>query len=76
MRIGPLASLIAAHHLGDPLTPADSWRPWRRRHELRENLRQLAPELADAPLLSDPKAGVGEEARSGDHASDAPRAQS
>jgi phosphatidylserine/phosphatidylglycerophosphate/cardiolipin synthase-like enzyme len=28
--LGPLAALIAKGHLGDPLTPGDSWRPWRR----------------------------------------------
>jgi phosphatidylserine/phosphatidylglycerophosphate/cardiolipin synthase-like enzyme len=28
--IGPLASLIARFHLGDPNGVADSWRPWRR----------------------------------------------
>ncbi len=35
-RIGPLASLIAAYHLGDPLDPRDSWRPLLRRRRLRE----------------------------------------
>ena len=27
----PLAAFIAAHHLGDPIGPRDSWRPWKRR---------------------------------------------
>jgi phosphatidylserine/phosphatidylglycerophosphate/cardiolipin synthase-like enzyme len=27
----PLAAFIAAFHLGDPVGPADSWRPWKRR---------------------------------------------
>jgi phosphatidylserine/phosphatidylglycerophosphate/cardiolipin synthase-like enzyme len=27
----PLAAFIAKHHLGDPVGPTDSWRPWRRR---------------------------------------------
>ncbi len=65
--IGPMAALIATHHLGDPVTPSDSWRPWRRRADLREGVRRLAPELADAPLLTDPDAGVHEEARGGEH---------
>ena len=65
--IGPMARLIATHHLGDPVTPQDSWRPWRRRRDLQAGLRQFAPELADAPLLADPDAGVTEEARSGEH---------
>jgi phosphatidylserine/phosphatidylglycerophosphate/cardiolipin synthase-like enzyme len=65
--IGPLAAFIAAHHLGDPLTPGDSWRPWRRRKALRQNLLELAPQLADAPLLTDRQAGISQDARSGDH---------
>jgi phosphatidylserine/phosphatidylglycerophosphate/cardiolipin synthase-like enzyme len=28
-----LAALIAAYHLGDPFSPADSWRPWRRKRQ-------------------------------------------
>jgi len=26
-----VAAVIAAYHLGDPFSPADSWRPWRRK---------------------------------------------
>ena len=70
--IGPIARVIATHHLGDPVTPADSWRPWLRRRDLRQGVRQLAPELAEAPLLADPKAGVTEPARSGEHEDSAP----
>ncbi len=29
--LGPLGELIADYHLGDPLGPGDSWRPWRRK---------------------------------------------
>jgi phosphatidylserine/phosphatidylglycerophosphate/cardiolipin synthase-like enzyme len=54
VQIGPLASLIATFHLGDPAAPTDSWRPWRRRAEIREEIRRLAPALADAPLIADP----------------------
>lgn len=60
--IGPLASVIATFHLGDPAAPADSWRPWRRRQELQDQLRRIAPELADAPLIVDRSAGVTEPA--------------
>ncbi|CAO4174208.1 phospholipase D-like domain-containing protein [Methylorubrum populi] len=28
---GPLIRLVEAFHLGDPASPADAWRPWRRR---------------------------------------------
>ena len=54
VRIGPLASLIATFHLGDPAAPTDSWRFWRRRAQIREQMRRLAPALADAPLVADP----------------------
>jgi len=30
----PLAAFIAAYHLGDPVGPSDSWRPWKRRKAL------------------------------------------
>ncbi|MGC1301146.1 MAG: phospholipase D-like domain-containing protein [Caulobacteraceae bacterium] len=75
VQIGPLAALIATFHLGDPVSPSDSWRPWRRRRDLQEGLRRLAPELADAPLLSDRKAGVSASARDGDHSTPVPRAR-
>ena len=26
----PLAALVAAYHLGDPIGPGDAWRPWKR----------------------------------------------
>ncbi|HEY5412565.1 MAG TPA: phospholipase D-like domain-containing protein, partial [Caulobacteraceae bacterium] len=29
--LAPLAAFIAAYHLGDPVGPGDSWRPWKRR---------------------------------------------
>jgi phosphatidylserine/phosphatidylglycerophosphate/cardiolipin synthase-like enzyme len=32
--LGPIAAIIAAYHLGDPMGTADSWRPWRRRRAL------------------------------------------
>jgi phosphatidylserine/phosphatidylglycerophosphate/cardiolipin synthase-like enzyme len=48
--IGPLWELIAAFHLGDPTGPTDSWRPWRRRAELRRQIKALARDLADVGL--------------------------
>jgi phosphatidylserine/phosphatidylglycerophosphate/cardiolipin synthase-like enzyme len=71
--IGPLAATIATFHLGDPLTPKDSWRPWRRRRDLQEDLRRFSPELAERPLLTDKTAGVRDEARSGEHLSEEPK---
>ena len=31
----PLAAFVAAYHLGDPVGPKDSWRPWKRKRALR-----------------------------------------
>jgi phosphatidylserine/phosphatidylglycerophosphate/cardiolipin synthase-like enzyme len=39
--LGPLAALIAALHLGDPVTPEDSFRPWRRPRQIRDDIRRL-----------------------------------
>ena len=44
--VGPLATLIATYHLGDPAGPKDSWRPWRRRRELAGQLARIAHRLA------------------------------
>jgi phosphatidylserine/phosphatidylglycerophosphate/cardiolipin synthase-like enzyme len=30
-KVSGMAELVAAFHLGDPFSPADSWRPWRRK---------------------------------------------
>jgi phosphatidylserine/phosphatidylglycerophosphate/cardiolipin synthase-like enzyme len=40
--MGPLASLVAAYHLGDPLDPSDSWRPLLRRRRLKSESRRAA----------------------------------
>ncbi len=40
--LGPLARLIAAYHLGDPLDASDSWRPLLRRRRLAGEARQAA----------------------------------
>ena len=29
--LAPFEAFVAAHHLGDPFGPGDSWRPWKRR---------------------------------------------
>lgn len=39
--LGPIAELIAARHLGDPVTPRDSWRPWKRNGQLRQDIGRL-----------------------------------
>ncbi len=39
---GPLAAFIASHHLGDPMGPADSWRPWKRKPALAARLAEFS----------------------------------
>jgi hypothetical protein len=39
--MGPLARIISAYHLGDPLTPADSFKPLLRRRLLDPVRRAL-----------------------------------
>ncbi|WP_309645993.1 phospholipase D-like domain-containing protein, partial [Phenylobacterium sp.] len=46
----PLTALIATFHLGDPVGPGDSWRPWRRRASVRRELKLLAERLRGASL--------------------------
>ena len=43
--IGPLATVIAKYHLGDPSGPGDSWRPWARREALKHQLAIIAHRL-------------------------------
>jgi len=42
--MGPLASLVAAYHLGDPTDASDSWRPLRRRRRLKSESGLVALE--------------------------------
>ena len=37
----PIAAFIAAYHLGDPVGPRDSWRPWKRKRALDAELRRM-----------------------------------
>jgi phosphatidylserine/phosphatidylglycerophosphate/cardiolipin synthase-like enzyme len=37
--LAPLAAFIAAYHLGDPVGPDDSWRPWKRRKAVAAEAR-------------------------------------
>jgi phosphatidylserine/phosphatidylglycerophosphate/cardiolipin synthase-like enzyme len=38
----PLAALIADYHLGDPVGPDDSWRPWRRQRAIAKAANGLS----------------------------------
>ena len=44
--LGPVATFIATFHMGDPITPSDSWRPWRRKASLRREVRLLVAKLS------------------------------
>jgi phosphatidylserine/phosphatidylglycerophosphate/cardiolipin synthase-like enzyme len=43
--LGPIATFIATFHLGDPINPSDSWRPWRRKAALKREVRLLVAKL-------------------------------
>ncbi|MEO8926971.1 MAG: phospholipase D-like domain-containing protein [Caulobacteraceae bacterium] len=43
--LGPLATFIATFHVGDPVQPADSWRPVKRRRDLAAEVKALAARL-------------------------------
>jgi phosphatidylserine/phosphatidylglycerophosphate/cardiolipin synthase-like enzyme len=55
--LGPLATFIAAHHIGDPIERADAWRPWRRRRAMAAKLRAQKRKLASAGLRT-PRTGA------------------
>ena len=38
-RLHPLAALIADWHIGDPMSPADAFRPWKRRRAIEQECR-------------------------------------
>ena len=47
-RLGPLAKLIAAFHLGDPADSEDSFRPWKRKAVIEGERRRLLADLRRA----------------------------
>jgi len=55
--LGFAAAFIAQYHLGDPISAADSLRPWRRRAQMRAKLSAAVQRLkrvdADAPAVPD-----------------------
>ncbi len=53
-RLGPVSTFIAAFHLGDPVGPGDSFRPWRRQREMTIARAQAAEHLSRPPPCSDP----------------------
>ena len=53
--IGPMATFIATFHLGDPITPHDSWRPWTRRAHLKAALAAAARKMHRVGLPTPPR---------------------
>lgn len=55
--LGFVAAFIAEYHLGDPISAADSLRPWRRRAQMRAKLSAAVQRLersdVDAPVVPD-----------------------
>ena len=57
----PLAAFIAAFHLGDPVGPDDSWRPWKRKKALSAEaaiVRKIAGKPTRKPPMSASKAEI------------------
>jgi phosphatidylserine/phosphatidylglycerophosphate/cardiolipin synthase-like enzyme len=48
--LGPFAMFVATFHLGDPITAADSFRPWKRRRLMKAKLAKAVAELKRASL--------------------------
>jgi phosphatidylserine/phosphatidylglycerophosphate/cardiolipin synthase-like enzyme len=46
----PFAALVATFHLGDPVGPKDSWRPWMRRQSVKRELKTVVASLRQASL--------------------------
>lgn len=51
-KMGAFGEFIAAHHLGDPATVHDSWRPLRRRETLYRRVRAAAQPEIDTSTTS------------------------
>jgi phosphatidylserine/phosphatidylglycerophosphate/cardiolipin synthase-like enzyme len=50
--LGPVERFVNAWSLGDPISPQDAWRPWRRRKCLREQLKLI--DRAEEALIPPP----------------------
>ena len=50
VQLGPLKSLIATYHIGDPAGTADTWKPWMRRKALHTDFAKLEPPKEPTPL--------------------------
>ena len=59
VRMGPLANVIAAFHLGDPASTEDSWRPWRRKANLERARQGIAADLAQPEPAAQTITNVG-----------------
>lgn len=49
--MGVVSAVVSKHHLGDPVSAGDSWRPWRRRHALGHVLAGFGLDPAQAKLV-------------------------
>jgi phosphatidylserine/phosphatidylglycerophosphate/cardiolipin synthase-like enzyme len=49
VKMGPIARVVSAYHIGDPVYPSDSWRPLLRRARLHEYEQALEGESAGRP---------------------------
>jgi hypothetical protein len=53
--LNPLAAFVAAYHLGDPIGPGDSWRPWKRKMALTKEVARVRkiPRTSASPQSKD-----------------------
>jgi phosphatidylserine/phosphatidylglycerophosphate/cardiolipin synthase-like enzyme len=50
-RMTTLSGMVAKHHIGDPVSAGDAWRPWRRRNALRASLTRAGLDLRGVELV-------------------------
>lgn len=58
--LGPLERFISSWSLGDPTTPGDAWRPWRRRRCLQQQLSLIDEVTPPEPTLPAPEPAEGD----------------
>ena len=54
--LSPIAAFIAAFHIGDPVGPGDSWRPWKRSKAMKVESERVRRETSKAATPATPKA--------------------
>ena len=61
--LNPIAAFIAAFHIGDPVGPGDSWRPWKRSKAMKVESERVRRVTSKAASGATPKAARRKPAR-------------